>query len=318
MKRWLLRLVKLGLLGCVLLGAIVLGGRWVANKDVEAVTQQEMQQRYERVVQWVRTNEGYVLQDGNVALWWMLRAAAHRASDAYLLALVDKAFALHYPPGRADVWTRLLDPKAENLAPVPDLDSLVPYQRFFHHALTCRPVNLPVGDTSVYLQQNMCSPIFSKVLVADPVCTTHQLMALDAYRQTGCPATPSLGVLEAELLDDIEVQLTWDPVMRDPHYQRVLALAWHGRADHIKPAWLRRMLDAQEADGSWRGYRRIPELPSWSQPWHWREWLAHRWPDVIVPDIQERDFHSTTQALLVLALLRDPDTAVTMSDKPVR
>lgn len=143
----------------------------------------------------------------------------------------------------------MLEPAAPINAFSRAIDSLSDYQRFFHHALTCLPLDLKVGSTEEFLQRDMCKPMLTKVGWLDPVCTTHQLIGLMLIRQTGCVGVPRLDPLQDELLDNVEIQLTWDPVVRDPHIQRLLLLSLNGRVGAIKPIWLHRILDAQEDDG---------------------------------------------------------------------
>lgn len=299
--RFVLWAVALLLSGCVL---ILAGGWYLANRAMPPVSAEEIAHHRAMAMQWLRQHEQQVLADPNAALWWMLQKAAQHSGDAYLRDLTGRALQRHFSGFYAkEPWRRMMEPQAEISAYAIGVERLVDYQRFFHHAMTCRPMELAHGDTSLFLQQDMCSPMWSEVFLADPVCTTHQVVGLMLIRQTGCANLPDLGPLTAHLLDDIMVQLTWDPVIRDPHYQRLLVLALNQRQAHIKPVWLRRMLQAQEPDGGWLGYRRIPELPFWLQPWHWREVLASRRPDWFVSDRKTFDFHATAQGILLLTLL---------------
>lgn len=305
MRTWGRRFVIAFIAAALLAAATIVAGRMLANPDCPPIPPQTFKQRFDRSLQWLKDNESQVLADGNSALWWMIQTAAQRTRDPYLLALMDRAVASHYPAHQhGDPWKRMVDPKADVRLSFSHAAALEPYQRFFLHALTCFPVEIPGGDTTRFLGQNMCFPQVAKVFLGDPVCTTHQQMGLQLFRRTACPGGTELATLEAELLDDIESQLSWDPIVRDPYYQRLLMLAWNGRADRIKPGWLQRFLDAQEADGGWLGHRRIPELPEWMQPWHWREQIAQRWPAVLKPQYKQKDFHATAQAVLLLALLQ--------------
>ena len=299
--RWFLLVAAVLLSGL----ALAVAGAWyLANRPMPPVTPEEIAQHRAKAMQWLKQHEQQVLADPNAALWWMLQKAAQHSGDAYLQDLTGKALQRHFSGFYAkEPWRRMMEPQAEISAYAIGVERLVDYQRFFHHAMTCRPMDLPQGDTSLFLQQDMCSPMWSAVFLTDAVCTTHQVVGLMLIRQTGCAGLPDLGPLTAHLLDDVETQLTWDPLVRDPHYQRLLVLALNQRQAQIKPVWLRRMLQAQEPDGGWLGYRRIPELPALMQPWHWREVLASHRPDWFAPDRKTFDFHATAQVILLLTLL---------------
>lgn len=119
-------------------------------------------------------------------------------------------------------WRRMLEPSVEVKAYSRGINHLEEYQRFFHHSLTCLPLEIEGGDTSQYLLRDMCSPMLTKVFLTDRVCTTHQLFGLMFIRQTGCPGVPPLAALEHQLLDNVEIQLKWDPIVRDACIQRLL------------------------------------------------------------------------------------------------
>lgn len=314
MAIWGRRLIKLFLL-LVVFCALYFGvGYGVANRAAEPVSQAEFRQGYERAIGWVKANEAHVLSVENAALWWMLQAAGERTGDKYLQDLVGRSIAHAYGgSGPASPWKRMLDPKAEVSIQAGSIEALSPYQRFFYHAVTCLPVEIPGGDTTLFAEQNMCKPMLTKVLLGDPVCTTHQYMGLLILHRTGCAIPHGTASLEDDLLNDIEHQLAVDPVFRDPFIQRVLIMAWSGRGERVKPIWMKRIMLAQETDGSWKGYRRIPELPLVIQPWYWREKLAQQWPHRMAPDVQPLDFHATAQGVLLMALSMPPGSMATAS-----
>lgn len=288
----------------VTVGLFVAAAYWLASRPAQPVSQAEIQAHRLRAMAWLKANETRVLADSNVALWWMIKKAADHSGDPYLHQLTQQALATHFTGINArQPWRRMLEPRADVDLFAIGLDELADYQRFFNHAMTCRPVGLADGDTSLFMRQDMCAPMLTKVVWQDPVCTTHQIIGLMLMRQTGCEVDAVSDELFKELLDDVTTQLTWDPVMRDPHIQRLLVLAMSGRIEAIRPIWLRRMLDAQELDGGWLGYRRIPELPAPLSPWYWREWLARLRPSAFALDRKDIDFHATAQGLLLLTLM---------------
>jgi hypothetical protein len=288
-------------------GVLVAGWLWLANRPVEAVSPQEIASHRMRAIEWLHRHEQQVLAEPNTALWWMMRLAARHADDAYLRQLVRQSIEIHFRGVDAmSPWRRMIEPRAEIVAFAGGVDEVADYQRFFHHAMTCQSLPLGKETTTQFLQRDMCTPMWWKGFVRDPVCTTHQIFGQMLYRQTGCPEVEGLSDLQPQLLDNVERQLTWDPVMRDAHIQRVLVLVMNGRQDAVKANWLRRILAAQESDGGWLGYSRIPELPNWIQPWCWRETLAQWFPARFPREHQDFDFHATAQAILLLTLLQPP------------
>lgn len=304
-QRW--RWGVTALLALMLVAAMALTFTWwCANRPAAPVSAQEIKAHRLKAMDWLRNNESRVLADPNVALWWMLQLAGKHSGDPYLQRLTQMAAEQHFSGFHArEPWRRMLEPTAEVNAYANGVEQLVDYQKFFHHAMTCQPMPLEQGDTQRFMSEDMCDPMWSQVFWRDAVCTTHQIVGLMLMKQTGCTMLPGSSALQTALLDEVEFQLTWDPVVRDPFYQRLLVLAMNGRAERIKPVWLQRMLQSQEADGGWLGYRRIPELPDMLQPWYWRELIAQRRPDIFKPDRLAFDFHASAQAILLLTLL-DP------------
>ena len=305
--RWLHALLALATALLVVSAAFIGGSWWLASRPADPVSAESIEHHRALAMQWLRRHEQDALADANVALWWMIQRAAQHSGDPYLHQLTQQAIAHHFDgPFAQEPWRRMLEPRAEILAFARGLEKLVDYQRFFHHAMTCKALPLANGDTERFLRGDMCAPMWREVFWRDPVCTTHQVFGQMLYQQTGCPPVGRQDQLQQQLLDDVELQLTWDPVMRDPHIQRVLVLVMNSRAAHVKPIWLQRILAAQEADGGWRGYRRIPELPEWMQPWVWRDQLGRWWPDRFPSDRRDFDFHASAQAILLLTLLQPP------------
>lgn len=288
----------------LLLGSAIGSAWWLASRPAEPVTKEALIASRQRAMQWLHAHEDRVLADGNTALWWMLQDAGRRSGEIDLQNLTRKALAIHFSgSNQMEPWRRMLEPRAQINAHAQGLAKLEDYQRFFHHSLTCQPLSLKEGDTSQFLVRDMCAPMFLKVTLADPVCTTHQLFGLVFIRQTGCTGVPPLDGLENELLNDVRLQLTFDPLVRDPHIQRLLMLALHGRSDEIRPIWLQRMLQAQESDGGWLGRSYIPELPEWLQPHYLRDLFVKKRSNNGEHPSDGFDFHATAQAILLLTIL---------------
>jgi len=242
----------------------------------------------------------------------MVQTAAERTGDPYLTELVRTMDNVTYGQGRGKQvpWRRMVHPESDIALNLVDTQNLLPYQRFFYHAVTCQPLDLDRGDTSRFVSGHMCRPQWLKVVGRDPACTTHQLIGLMLMRRSACPVPPDLANLESELSADIAWQLRADVVVKDAYLQRVLALLWSGRASQVAPVWLRRVLASQQADGGWSGRQQFPELPGWTQPGAFGFALARWWPSWFQPPRHATDFHATAQGLLIAALSLPP--------KPVR
>lgn len=303
-KTWFRRAAKAVLWGGALVGiasALVIG--WFGHREAPPVTQAQYQQSYQRALAWMRAHETQVLGDGNAALWWMVQTAAERTGDAYLQGLVRQSMARVYTGNTARIaWQRMVVPKAEIDPKLASLEGLSPYQLFLYHAVTCQPVELAQGDTSRFLNTNVCRPQAIEVYGRDLTCSTHQLMGVKLYQRTGCPAHGGLAALEAQLLSDIEQQMQLDVIVKDGYMQRVLTLLWMGGQDRVKPLWVQRVLAAQQADGGWLARQQIPEMPDGALSSTALSVLARIWPSRFPPGYESTDFHATAQGLLIAAL----------------
>ncbi|CAH0355732.1 hypothetical protein [Aquabacterium sp. CECT 9606] len=305
MKKWTVRVAKatMGLiLGLASLMALAL---WHGNRDVAPLSLSEKQQSFQRAVGWMRAHEAQILKEDNVALWWFVQAAAERTGDEYLQGLVLKYLAVaSASEGPAGPWKRMLVPKAEVVLDIASTRWLAPYHKFFYHALTCVPLALDDGDTSVFLRNDVCHPQPTQVWLKDPVCTTHQLVGVMLLQRVGCARHEELAALEGDLLSDIHQQMQLDVVVKDAYFQRVLMLLWRGDREQVRPIWLNRVVMAQQADGGWVGGRQVPEWPHWAQPWVIRAQLARWWP--LGFEAIGAEFHASAQGLLITALSLPP------------
>jgi len=305
-----------GMSACLVRGMLVLlalfvvlasiGWWWTlvqVNRQVPALTQAEARQSYLRAVSWLKANESSVLSDGNAALWWLIDAAARRSEDRHLSELVERHLAVAYQGVLANSpWVRIVRPQSVATGEVQSDELLARYQRFFLTAATCRADD----DTQAFLDGHVCRPALIKVWLADRVCSTHHLMGLMIHRRNGCKAPAVAERLQNELLEDIEAQARVDPFMRDAALQRVLMLAWVGGLDRPQSSWVRRVRDAQQADGGWSGSATLPEWPDFLQPRALSAAGARLTGRPWSPSAPPSDFHASAQGLLLMALLAHP------------
>lgn len=291
-------------------GTLMVALWWMAaragNADEPPVAPEEIRASFRRSVGWLQMHEAEVLGDGNVALWWMLKAAAEQSHDPYLDQLVKQSIARVYGGNNAtSPWRRILEPSATIVPNDLITDGLESYQRFYYYAATCRNIDGDSGEGGVraFLAGNTCSPNWRKVVFRDKVCSTHQLLGIRMARNSGCPLDASVAKLEAQLLDDIGFQMSVDPVVTDPYIQRVLTLAWVAGPQYVKPVWLRRIMEAQQADGGWSGDRYVPGAPSYLQPATIRQRLGGMVPGLPAVEPARSGFHATAQGVLLMALV---------------
>lgn len=312
MAKWLVRGLFVGLTLLMVLGCGWFFMARAANADAEPVPPELTREAFKRSVTWLSSHGSEVLGDGNAALWWMVSTAAERTGDSILQGLLKRSIELAYAGENArSPWRRLVEPHASIELRDSVLDGLEPYQRFYYYAATCRPVepdSSGIGSQQ-FIEANMCQPMLRKVLLGDTVCSTHQLLGIRMARRSSCPLAPKVATLEAELIGDIEQQLRLDPVFRDAYIQRVLSLYWVAGPQHVKPIWIRRVLQAQRADGGWSGDRLLLGLPDWLQPATFRRWMSAVMPSRFSAAEPESGFHATAQGMLLMALAMNSPAA---------
>lgn len=314
MGKWFWRLGLACMTGALLLAFMWATLAWRGSRAVAAPSMAERQLAYQRALNWFKNHEAEVLDDGNAALWWMLRVAAQHQNDPYLQQLIQRSQEKIYV-GRnvAMPWRRMVEPQANVVHDPALLAGLSPYQKFFYHAVTCAPVELDdeAQTTAHFLEHNACRPMALKVFSRDSVCSTHQLMGVELVRQMGCRMPVQTTPLREELLSDIQLQMQVDPMFKDAYIQRVLMLYWQAGPQAVKPIWLKQVFEQQRPDGGWAGDRIFLGAPSWFQPWVFRKIWYRFWPSNFPPAEPQSDFHATTQGLLLAALsLSDPGMRV--------
>ena len=88
----------------------------------------------------------------------------------------------------------------------------------------------------------------------------------------------------------------------DAYLQKVMTLLESGRRKDIKPIWVRRILEAQRADGGWDGVDIVARLPG-SRVLAWEGGRLYPWPR----RLPQTNLHATAQGLYILALLLNQD-----------
>lgn len=264
------------------------------SADAPPPTQAELQASFRKAAAWILQHRAATLHENNSMLWLFVRDSARLSGDSRLLALAGEfqehsangtiAQFFFNPGGSEQLRTTRLD-----------LSNWQAYQRLFVYGATC---NVPLRfDPEVVsmLSPNACDA--GHAWLRNPWCRTHQLMGLRFVQKNHCePDADTARVIEATQAGILH-ELNWDYRVEDAYLQKVWTLIESDRRDAIKPVWIRRILEAQQPDGSWTGVDVIAPLPG-GRVLYWGGGLHPR-----IGPRPEPTFHATAQGLYLMALL---------------
>ncbi len=217
------------------------------NRDASWPQQDRMQLALDRSVQWLYDESARVTNDHNPALWWMLKEASAINENIALINFYNNYKTSVLDRNPRNVWTPYFNEYYRPEVPLIELmSSYAPYQKFFVYALSCDRdwENAPVIQAQ--LNADFCGLHYLK-----PRCVTHQQMGVRLLQQRGCGDRQQLAELSHTLQARIAAELSQDFRVTDSYLQRVLMLAEAGNFSAIKPIWVERILNAQNADGGW-------------------------------------------------------------------
>jgi len=260
------------------------------NRDVPPPDARSVSQSLERAIGWLDANRNTLVDDPNVILWWMVGQAAESTGDPRLVSLVQTYKERNFPPQRSDVWTLLYNPSGWVPVGSKYLEGQDYYQKFFIYALTCDSKLADIPDIAAQNNPDFCDRYPWK-----PACVTHQLLGFELLKRRGCGDQVALSSAVDKLQQRIRRELVLDPRVVDVYLQRVLLLVDTGASDLLKPVWIRRILDAQLADGGWPAIQPLLSLGNN---------FAFGFGDkgIKVSDIHA-SYHATAQGLLLMSLL---------------
>jgi len=244
----------------LLVGAVLFAWQVAVNNTViPPLTRADIRPVFEKVTGWLDSNYPVVEQNSNRILWWMVGQAAQASHDPALLRIYADYVRNHEQDRQPDVWTALFREYYRPGAGAPDilmLGHMPPYQQFFIYSLGCDR-NL---ETEPSIQAQM-RPGFCDLHYLYPRCVTHQLMGLRFMQRQHCGHDDIVAGTIAELQRTVQSELFWDFRVGDAYIQRVAMLVDTGALDAVKPVWVRRILDAQNSDGSWDDLYPLLPLP---------------------------------------------------------
>jgi hypothetical protein len=270
------------------------------SRDVPPPTQAELRAHLQRATSWIFANSVRVSNDNNPMLWLFLRDAARLTGDVRLSDMASE-YQTRYVKGTLSQF--FFDPGgSEQLAGrrITFPDNWADYQRLFVYGATCN--NSVREDPAVLalLTPSGCDPHLT--WLRSPWCHTHQLMGLRFVQKNNCEPEAETVQLVTTVEASILTELHWDFRVEDAYLQKVLTLVESGRRKDVKPIWVRRILDAQRADGGWDGVDIVADLPG-NRVLLWESGRLYPW----VSAQPASNLHATAQGLYLLALLLTPD-----------
>jgi hypothetical protein len=263
-------------------------------------SQAELRQHFERAAGWMFANESRISTENNPMLWVFITEAGKLTRNARILAMAG-AYREHYVKGTINQF--FFDPSgSEKIAGqrLTFLDSWADYQRLFVYGSTCNSSVREDPAVLALLSPSGCDP--DLMWLRSPWCRTHQLMGLRFVQRNHCEPDDQTARTINAVQNSILAELRWDFRVEDAYLQKVMTLLESGRRKDIKPIWIKRILEAQRADGGWDGADIVIHLPG-NRGLAWEGGRLYPWPHTL----PQTHLHATAQGLYILALLLNKD-----------
>jgi hypothetical protein len=266
------------------------------SADVPPPSQTELREHFERAAGWMFANAPRISTENNPMLWVFIDRAGKLTDNARILAMAS-AYQQRYTNGTLSQF--FFDPNgSENVAgrrltfPAYWAD----YQRLFVYGTTCNNSAREDPQVMALLDASGCNPHMT--WLRSPWCHTHQLMGLRFVQQNHCEPDAATARTINAVQNSILAELRWDFRVEDAYLQKVMTLLESGRREDIKPIWIKRILQAQRADGGWDGVDIIAPLPG-NRVLAWDGGRLYPWPRTS----PQTNLHATAQGLYLLAML---------------
>lgn len=274
---WLLAAVAVF---AILFAVAVLNNNYSLHRRSRAEFNAQLDRAIESSTQWILKNpDNY----GNPPLMFMVGDMAEMSADPRLQQYVQGYLASNrvHIYGRPQTWyyARWAFPTL----PVPRISrEFVPYltwqDRWFGYASAPDKVEITPEDRA---------DLFSPTKYSWGIRLHLQLVALDIYRHFNGPS-PELNAAINPVAEGVAHDAYWDFRVNDAYYQRNAMLLGAGRPDLVRSRWIDRMLDGQNADGTWNFC-----------------WYGLWCRGVLEFSLNENDYgHSTVQAAWALYMLK--------------
>ncbi len=284
----------------VLLGGVVLA--WLAHceyansRDVPPPSEAELRDHLNRASQWMLANAARISSEDNPMLWVFISEAGRLTGNAGMTAMAAD-YRERFTRGTISQYffdssgSEQLIGKAI-VFPANWAD----YQRLFVYGATCNGSVREDPQVVALLSPAGCNP--GLTWLRSPWCHTHQLMGLRFAQKNHCDSDEETARTVEAVQSSILAELRWDFRVEDAYLQKVMVLVESGRRKDIKPVWIRRVLEAQRADGGWNGVDVITHLPG-NRVLVWQG--GQLYPSIRTPP--ESNLHATAQGLYLLAML---------------
>lgn len=283
----------------VAISAIALIGGCVYDnsRDASFPDDAELRSSFARASAWILNNRAEILSEDNAMLWLFVREAGKVSADARLSELASE-YQARMPDG--SVWRYIFDASGREVIAGQSLffpEYFPDYNRLFVYGSTCNATVREDPAVIALLNASACGSVLAGLRT--PACRTHQLMGLRFIQNNHCEPDEATAQTVATVQRLIAAELKWDFRVEDAYIQKVLMLVESGRRQDVKAISLRKILDAQRADGGWDGVHVIIQLPR-DRILCWVD--GHSYPRILPR--RPSNFHATAQALYLLALWR--------------
>ncbi len=227
----------------LLFGVAVVNNNYSFTRPSKAEFNAQLNREIDSSTQWILTHpENY----GNPPLMFMIGDMAEMSDDPRLQQYVQGYLASNrvHIPGRPQTWyyARWAFPSLQvPLVPRGEVPYFSWQDRWFGFASAPDKVDLEPQDRA---------DLFSPTKYSWGVRLHFQLIALDIYRRFNGPS-PELNAAINPVAEGVAHDAFWDFRVNDAYYQRNACILGAGRPDLVRSRWIERMMDAQNADGTW-------------------------------------------------------------------
>jgi len=226
----------------VLVAVAVLRNNYSLHEPSRSAFDAQMDHALDTATQWIAENP--VVSERNVTMMYMISDMESMSHDPRLQTVLDrfrKNYLTHVPTQFDLVWLRLVDPNASMpVVYVPEMgDNIIDFV-WFAHAIAPDKIVLADADRA-----NLFSP--TKYIWGT---RQKQLLGLAIYRQHN-GGTPELDRTIDYVARGVARDAHFDIRLTDSYIQRTAFLLAAGRPDLVRSRWVDRILDHQNANGSW-------------------------------------------------------------------
>ena len=242
-RKRFIRWIGIGLaIFAVVLLLLLLNNNYSLGRPSRAAFDAQADRALDRATIWIKDNPIY--SERNPSMMYMIADMEKMSHDPRLQAVLDhyqKHYLIH-PAALIDfVWFRLMIRDANvPVIQIPDLHGEINETVWDAYAIAPDKISLAPEDRA-----SMFSP--TKFSWGS---RQHQILSLIMYRDYN-GGSPELDSTINYLAEKIARDAHYDFRVTDSYVQRTAFVLAAGRPDLIRPRWLDRILDHQNADGSW-------------------------------------------------------------------